>query len=163
VLDRLHVNDLFTILDKQEKYKDLYEALVRSELLIGNFIVNPIDKKLYKYKDGQVIECIHADYVSVKAAYNDLKNKIQSKPDKGIKTYNIWQKDQLVFKIRDNDTTLGAVCGTASKKDILNSRLKELYGKEPRFAYNKPWLCFIIEILSRKQNIFQRALFINKN
>lgn len=163
VIDRLKINDLFEVFNKKEEYKDLYKAMESSDLVVNEFIVNPVDKKLYKLKNGKVTECTFADYVAVKDKYNKIKEKMQTKLDKSTKLYNIWQSDKLVFKIRDKETTLGAVCGTSSKKDYLAAKIMEIYGKSPKFNHNKQTLCFIIEVLSRKAGSFQRALYINKN
>ncbi len=163
ILDRLNLKDLFKLLKpKDDKEKNLKNAMTDANLLIEDYVMNPIDKKLYKLKANKIVACSPADYVGVKDKYTTITEKISDKLPKNVKMYTIWQKDRLVFKIRETSATMGSVCGTSSKKDYLIDKMSKYMEKELELSldYQKAWLCMIIEILSRKTNEFQRALYI---
>ncbi len=166
VIDRLTIDNLFIIKNSKSSspfYQKMKEALIRSELVIDDFILDPNTKNLYKLNNiNEPVLCGPADRLKVKNHFDELLAKIKDKPPNEVKNYTRWQKNKLVFKVRDNDKTLGAVCDTAPTLDELKEKVKNYLKLDlPDRSYQKSQLCLILELLSRKTSEFKRALYIN--
>jgi len=176
ILDRLSPVDLFAIIkDKNTKIyaAKLYDAMKRINILFSTeddksplYVLSPIDKKLYKLnKNKLVVECSPMDYIKVKDVYNTFKLSIKDiNKDKldNIKYYTRWQKNKLVFKVRESSTTLGAICDTSPKKEDLIIKIEKYANKKLNYIleYNKANLCIILEVLIRVYKEFHRAFYL---
>jgi hypothetical protein len=163
VLDRCNVAQLYKI--AFDPSSDVQIALKKSLVSLGwiveKFVFNPLDKKLYKKKGASVVECGPTEIIGVLQEYNRLIAQVTEKPSVGKRCYTIWQKGKLTFKIRDNDSTSGAVCDSSPPKekilDIISTHMKKEIGHLNTKGYTKLWLCTILEIVSRSSKEFQMA------
>lgn len=179
ILDRLSPADLFAIIkDKNTKLyaAKLYDAMKRINILFYTdddkshvYVLSSIDKKLYKInKNKSVVECSPMDYIKVKElndAYNKFKASIKDiNKDKldNIRYYTRWQKNKLVFKVRETSVTLGAICDTSPKKEELITKIEKYADKKLNYIleYNKANLCIILEVLIRVYKEFHRAFYL---
>jgi hypothetical protein len=178
ILDRLSPVDLFAIIkDRTNSAKayaaKLYDAMIRANIIFTtDYVLSSLDKKLYKLnKNKSVVECSPMDYIKIKElndAYNKFKASIKDiNKDKldNIRYYTRWQKNKLVFKIRETNITLGAICDTAPKKEELILKIERHIGKKLNMnnnllEYNKANLCVILEVLIRADKEFYRALYL---
>lgn len=167
VVDRLNLDQLKQLYMKQRTEIEikLRQTMERGKLILDKYLLSPIDKKLYKIKGTQVVECGPTDMILVKALYDEIKQQITDKPIKGKRLFTRWQKDKLEFKMRDTDATQGAVCTTSPKKEYLTKKLVDYVGKSFTLPdYSKHDLCLLLQVISRKTNDFQRALYlVSKN
>jgi superfamily II DNA or RNA helicase len=167
ILERLSIDELYYIYSVENKdniiIKNLYEAMDRANIIVDEFILNPNDKKLYKMdKKNKIVECGPMDYARVNTKYSAIKSVIKDNISSGTKCYTRWQKNKLVFKVRESDVTLGAICDTSPKKDELVKRIEKYLGKKVgKLDYHKSKLCLILEVLSRQSKEFQRSIYLS--
>ena len=158
---------------KEQLYKIAFEASSDIERrlntklkslgwVLGGFVFNPLDKKLYKKKGNSVVECGPTEVITVSKEYNRLTAQVTDKPSKSARCYTIWQKGKLTFKVRETDSTIGAVCDSSPPKEkILENISKHFKGDLKNIkAYTKPFLCTILEVFSRSSPEFQMAAHI---
>jgi hypothetical protein len=167
MIDRMTIQELFKIWRKKDITSDIERKLQAAlkPLLLGDFIINPSDKKLYKANAaGQLAECNPTEYLLMKSEYETFKNQVADKPNKGKKYFTTWDKKKLVFKVREKDALKGAVCDTSPKKEFLQKALEGYLGKGVDHLiklYHKTQFCLMLEILARTSGDFQRALYLS--
>lgn len=163
VLDRCTADQLYKISfePSSEVQEQLKKHLVSMGWNVGKFVFNPLDKKLYKKKGASVVECGPTEIIAVLQEYNKLTAQVTDKPPPGKRCYTIWQKGKLTFKVRETDSTSGAVCDSSPPKEKILENISRHMKKGIEHlntkSYTKQWLCVILEIVSRSSNEFQMA------
>ena len=78
------------------------------------------------------------------------------------KFYTKWQKDKLVFKVRETDATLGAVCTTSPTLIQLKEKLEKYVGIQinDKVKLQKTQLCAVLDVVARSTDEFQRAMHL---
>lgn len=168
VVDRMNGEQLVKLLNylASDRKKGELEGMLKKSLspwmIKDTHFFNPYDKTLYHLKPNRKYKLsgptdrtkeIDDAYKVMKALYE--KPKLESK----TMGYMHRKKDQIVYKIRNNDKQNGAVCGTSQMIDDLLGYVKSL---EPalfvnnRNKHKKALLCFMLELLQRKAGVFER-------
>lgn len=164
VLDKLTIDMIISIRSASSPIAQaLNKAIDRAGIVLKNFVIDPNTKTLYKDKDGKPMECAPGEKLLVKNEYDEFKSSVKDKPNEQTRFYTKWQNQKLVFKIRDTNQTLGAVCDTSPKLEQLIQKVENyLKATLPKdVKYQKSQLCLVLEIVSRNTPEFQRALYVS--
>jgi hypothetical protein len=168
VIDRLNAIDLIQIINEVYNVETTTSKLIKKSLKDWMFpnskpthFFNQNNKILYHFNQDNILEESSPmdRNKDIDEKYKLLKILHIRKKDKNIKGFVEFNKDKTVYKIRDDDNQKGAVCGTSQTLEVLEKTINELdnnFLKTKNLKLKKKMLCFILELLQRKSNIFDR-------
>jgi superfamily II DNA or RNA helicase len=165
IVDRLNSENLIKVYDYMHKHSDnelnpLFMNSIKLWMIKDTHFFNPNNKLLYFISDKIKLSTPTDRSKEIDEAYNVLKeyHSIDKRESK-IKGFMKQNKDKIEFKIRDNDKQVGSVCGTSHLINNLFDKVKDTDAsllKKYNLKYKKTQLCNILEILYRKNKLFDR-------